>query len=180
VPRSPRGLLASMKIQLNKMRGGGAAPAPLPAKLIARGFLGALLAIGSVAYLAASSHMPLVLGSFGASCVLLFSFPDNPFSQPRNVIGGHFISSLTGLVFLLLLGSTWWSMALALASAIAFMHLTRTVHPPAGSNPVIIMLASPGWGFLVTPTLVGAVILVAVALVFNNTDERIRYPRYWV
>jgi CBS-domain-containing membrane protein len=64
-----------------------------------RGFLGALLAIGTVAYLTAASGTPLVLGSFGASCVLLFSFPDNPFSQPRNVIGGHFIASLQASCF---------------------------------------------------------------------------------
>jgi CBS-domain-containing membrane protein len=169
-----------VKIHLNKMRGMGIAPVRLPAKLIVRGFLGALLAIGTVACLAASSGTPLVLGSFGASCVLLFSFPDNPFSQPRNVIGGHFISSLTGLVFLAVFGPAWWSMAFALASAIALMHFTRTVHPPAGSNPVIIMLTSPTWGFLVTPTLLGAVILVAVALVFNNTAKQTRYPRYWI
>jgi CBS-domain-containing membrane protein len=121
-----------MKIYFNKMRGAGPVPPQLFAKNLVRGFLGALLAIGTVAYLTASSGMPLVLGSFGASCVLLFSFPDNPFSQPRNVIGGHFISSLTGLVFLSVFGSAWWSMALALASAIALMHVTRTVHRPQG------------------------------------------------
>jgi CBS-domain-containing membrane protein len=168
-----------MKSFLNKMRGTERAPARVPTKIIVRGFFGALLAIGTVAYLAASSGMPLVLGSFGASCVLLFSFPDNPFSQPRNVIGGHFISSLTGLVFLAVFGSTWWSMALALASAIALMHVTRTAHPPAGSNPVIIMLGLPGWGFLLMPTLVGSSIIVAVALAFNNTGNDRRYPKYW-
>jgi CBS-domain-containing membrane protein len=173
-------LLAAMKLYLNKMRGAGPAPVRLPAKSIVRGFLGALLAIGTVAYLAASSGTPLVLGSFGASCVLLFSFPDNPFSQPRNVIGGHFVSSLAGLLFLAVFGSAWWSTALALASAIALMHVTRTVHPPAGSNPVIIMLTSPTWDFLVRPTLLGAVILVAVALVFNNTAKQTQYPRYWI
>jgi CBS-domain-containing membrane protein len=168
-----------MKTHLDKLRGAERAPARLPAKLIVRGFLGALLAIGTVAYLATSSGTPLVLGSFGASCVLLFSFPDNPFSQPRNVIGGHFISSLTGLAFLTLCGSSWWSMALALASAIALMHATRTVHPPAGSNPVIIMLALPGWGFLLMPTLLGSSIIVAVALAFNNIGKDRRYPKYW-
>jgi CBS-domain-containing membrane protein len=69
---------------------------------------------------------------------------------------------------------------MALATAIAVMHLTRTVHPPAGSNPVIVMLAAPGWGLLVMPTLLGAVILVLTALVFNNTHGTARYPQYWV
>jgi CBS-domain-containing membrane protein len=71
-------------------------------------------------------------------------------------------------------------MALALATAIAVMHLTRTVHPPAGSNPVIVMLTVPGWGFLFTPTLVGALILVLTALLFNNADRTAKYPRYWI
>jgi CBS-domain-containing membrane protein len=82
-------------------------------------------------------------------------------------------------VFLAVLGSAWWSIALALASAIALMHVTRTVHPPAGSNPVIIVLALPGWGFLLMPTLLGASIIVAMALVFNNMDRDVRYPKYW-
>ena len=159
---------------------GECAAARLPARNIARGFLGAPVAIGAVGYLSFASGIPLVLGSFGASCVLLFSFPDNPFSQPRNVIGGHFLCTLTGLVCLFLFGSTWWSVALALATAIAVMHLTRTVDPPAGSNPVIVMLTVPGWGFLFTPTLVGALILVLTALLFNNADRTAKYPRYWI
>jgi CBS-domain-containing membrane protein len=170
----------AMYTLFKKVGGGGSLPPRLPAWNVARGFTGALIALGAVGYLTASTGMPLVLGSFGASCVLLFSFPDNPFSQPRNVIGGHVIASLTGLMFLAAFGSAWWSMALALATAIALMHLTRTVHPPAGSNPVIVMLTMPGWGFLVTPTLLGAIILVAVALLFNNADKNTHYPRYWI
>jgi CBS-domain-containing membrane protein len=59
------------------------------------------------------------------------------------------------------------------------MHVTRTIHPPAGSNPVIVMLSMPGWHFLITPTLIGAVALVAVAAVLNNLFEGDAYPRYW-
>jgi CBS-domain-containing membrane protein len=77
-----------MKIYFNKFRGAVPVPPWLPAKILARGFLGALFAIGTVAYLTASTGMPLVLSSFGASCVLLFSFADSPFSRPRNVITG--------------------------------------------------------------------------------------------
>ena len=168
-----------MKHYLTRMKGGAALPPRISTPALGRSFMGAMLAIGVVAYLAVKSGTPLVLGSFGASCVLLFSFPDNPFSQPRNVIGGHFVTSLTGLVFLAAFGSTWWSMALALACAISLMHLTRTVHPPAGSNPIIVMLSVPGWSFLLTPTLCGSVLLVAVALVFNNWERDSGYPRYW-
>jgi CBS-domain-containing membrane protein len=130
-----------------KMRGQGPLPPRASIQNIAASFLGSLLAIGAVAIITSATKTPLVLGSFGASCVLLFSYPDNPFSQPRNVIGGHFLTSLTGLAYLSALGSSWWSLALALATAVALMHVTRTVHPrivqkenrhSSGCDPMVV------------------------------------------
>jgi CBS-domain-containing membrane protein len=60
------------------------------------------------------------------------------------------------------------------------MLLTRTVHPPAGSNPVIVMMSRPDWGFLLTPTLLGAAVILVVALVVNNSSASRRYPEYWI
>ena len=120
-----------------------------------------------------------MLGSFGASCVLIFGFPDVPFSQPRNVIGGHFLSSLIGLLCLTLFGATWWSVSIAVGTSIAMMMLTRTTHPPAGSNPVIIYLLKPAWSFLLFPTLFGAIILVFIAVIYNNLANDGKYPKYW-
>ncbi|WP_421865689.1 HPP family protein [Motiliproteus sp.] len=132
-----------------------------------------------LAGLAESLGLALVLGSFGASCVLVFGFPDAPFSQPRNIVVGHFLSSLIGLVCLMLFGPQVWSLGLAVGLAIALMMLTRTVHPPAGSNPVIVFLMLPGWEFLLLPTLAGAVLIVAVALVYNSLCRGLNYPKYW-
>ena len=163
----------------SKMRGGMALPARADFKHIALSWLGGCLAIAVVAYLATLSHTTLMLGSFGATCVLVFGFPESPFSQPRNVIAGHFLSSLVGLIFISLFGVHGWSIALAAGTAIAVMQLTRTVHPPAGSNPVIVMLTAPSWDFLLTPTLIGAIILVLVAVLFNNLPKERVYPKYW-
>lgn len=161
-------------------KGGGSCP-PSPALFdILMGWLGGVLAIGAVGYLAHVTEYPLVLGSFGASCVLIFGFPESPFSQPRNVIGGHVLASFIGLVFLSLFSAHWWSMALAAGTTIAAMMITRTVHPPAGSNPLIIMLSAPTWSFMLTPTLIGAIVLVLVALFFNNIPKQRTYPRYWL
>lgn len=165
---------------LGKLRGDAAALPPLPpARQILLAWLGGFLAIACIASSADLLSTSLLLGSFGASCVLVFGYPDLPFSQPRNLVLGHLLSSLVGLLCLHLLGPGVWSLALAVGSAIALMMLTRSVHPPAGSNPVIIFLAQPGWAFLLFPTLAGALILLLVALLYNNATRGGRYPKYW-
>lgn len=148
-------------------------------KATALAALGGILAIASVAALGDLLSVALVLGSFGASCVLVFGYPDVPFSQPRNVIAGHSLSSAVGLAVLSAFGPHGWAMALAVGMAITVMMLTRTVHPPAGSNPVIVFLVQPAWSFLWYPTLAGALLLVAVAVVYNNVTRTTHYPKYW-
>lgn len=169
-----------MKSYLEKFRGEKLPLAPKAGiKEIMFAWGGGFIAIAMIGYLTHSFHHPLVLGSFGASCVLLFGFPKSPFSQPRNVVFGHFLSTLIGLVFFHFVGDAWWSMALALATAIAIMLATNTVHPPAGSNPIIVFLLGAPWSFLFTPTLFGAVILVIVALLYLNLKRSLIYPSYW-
>jgi len=104
---------------------------------------------------------------------------DVPFSQPRNIIGGHFIASTIGLACFHLVGDMWYSMALALVLATAEMLLLRVPHPPARSNPVAIFLAAETWNFLWMPALIGAVILVGFAVVYNNLPDKRSYPNYW-
>jgi CBS-domain-containing membrane protein len=165
---------------LQKLSGDHTPLPPTPAfKLIALAGFGGFLAIGTIALLAQSLETVLILGSFGASCVLVFGFPDSPFSQPRNVIAGHFLSSLIGLACLTILGPHWWSVAIAAGLAISTMMWTRTVHPPAGSNPVIVFLTQPSWSFLLFPTLAGSLLLMLVALLYLNLTRSARYPKYW-
>lgn len=155
-------------------------PAMPSLKAVALAWLGGVIAIAVVSKLGMFLSVPLMLGSFGASCVLVFGFPDVPFSQPRNVIAGHVLSSAIGLAFLAAFGPQWWAMGLATGTAIAVMMLTRTVHPPAGSNPVIVFLSQPAWGFLLHPTLIGAVLIVVISLIYNNAVRGgTKYPRYW-
>jgi CBS-domain-containing membrane protein len=123
-------------------------------KQIAFVWLGGFIAISVVSFLALYTKQPLVMGSFGASCFVLFILPDSPFAQPRNVIGGHFISTLIGLIFLHLVSPEWWSMALALATALSFMQLLKVPHPPAGSNPLIVFIASANWEFFINTNII--------------------------
>ncbi len=118
---------------------------------------------------------------FGASCVLLFSAPAAPFSQPRNVIGGHIISALVGLAaFAICEEACWWSMALANGVAILLMASTKTIHPPAGATAFLPLLNGiTDWSWAFVPVGIGAVILVLIALLYNNLFTHQRYPAFW-
>jgi len=119
------------------------------------------------------------MGSFGASIFLVMAVPDSPFAQPRHVVFGHFMASLIGLICLHLLGDFWWSMALALAITTLAMIVLKVSHPPAGSNPIAIFLITPGWDFLWLPTVLGAFVIVLIALLYNNLIPNRIYPKYW-
>ncbi len=141
--------------------------------------LGAVIAVSALSYLAATTQALLLLGSFGASTLLLFALPEAPLSQPRAVIGGHLIASLVALSCLAVFGPQWWAVGAATGLAVGLMMLTRTVHPPAGSNGIIVFLAKPGWSLLLFSTLVGTVTLVVLAMIYHRATRRHRYPRYW-
>ncbi|MGZ5059918.1 MAG: HPP family protein [Methylobacter sp.] len=161
----------------NKTRNGAKALPPIPSlSHIVLAGLGSSLAIAAIAALSQLSGQPWILGSFGASCVLLFGFPDAVFSQPRNLIVGHVLCSLIGLGFLKFLGPDSWSMALAVGTALAAMLVTRTVHPPGGSNPVIIFLTRPDWPFLLFPTLAGVIVLLFLARLIVKITHTIHQP----
>jgi CBS-domain-containing membrane protein len=165
---------------LEKMKGDGAARPPRPEwRVIALSTLGASLAITLLGWLTSRANTPLVLGSFGATCVMVFGFPDAPFAQPRHVLCGHVLTALIGLIFLHFTGPCWWGMGLATGTAIAAMMCLRIVHPPAGGNPIVIFMTSPSWSFIWFPTLSGALIIVALALIYNNLTRPARYPKYY-
>jgi CBS-domain-containing membrane protein len=140
---------------------------------------GALIAIGALGLLAEATAAPLMLASFGASCVLLFGYPDSHFAQPRNTLGGHLIAAAVGLGSVAVMGDHWTAMAVAVATAIAAMKLTGTVHPPAGSTAIIAVHLHPDITFLVLPVLTGSSLLVVLAALYNNVIEHRRYPLYW-
>ena len=166
---------------LKKMRGDGASPPPRsPLSAIGATVLATIAVIAGLTYLSSESGVLLLLGSFAASALIVFAYPDSPFAQPRNVILGHLIGSACGLAGQSLLPGHWWASALAIGIAIGLMKLTRTVHPPACSNPLIVFaLNRAGWAFLLFPTLAGAALIVLVALFYHNLRRKARWPKYW-
>lgn len=148
-------------------------------------WLAVLLALtGATLLLGLTDHFWL-LASLGGSCVILFGMPGSDMAQPRSLIGGHLIASLAGLVFLRLgflqFGSSQeaWMIA-AVATALVLMMATRTIHSPAGANPIVIFQEQAGWSFLVSPLLLGLAVLLVVALAANNGALSQRYPQRWL
>lgn len=169
----------STRAYFAKWKGRGVAVPRPPLAEALYSFLGGFLGILALGGLSVLSHNPVLMAPFGATCVLLFAVPDSPLAQPRAVVGGHLVASLIALTLLHTCGADLWVVCLAVALSIGAMQVTHTVHPPAGATPLVIMLTAPGWWFLLTPVLSGSLVLVVLALVFNNLAHRRHYPLFW-
>ncbi|WP_219838974.1 HPP family protein [Paenibacillus sp. R14(2021)] len=162
------------------MKGQGRSPLKVVPRNAGIGAAGGFIAIAILALLTNLTSAAWMMAPFGASCVLAFGLWDAPLSQPRNIIGGHLISTLAGLTLFHLFGHGTWVMAAGVGLAIGLMMLTRTTHPPAGADPLVVILAGSSWTFLVSPVLIGSVVIVLVALFVNNLDQKRKYPTFWL
>jgi len=138
--------------------------------------IGGLFAIAVAAWLSSLSDNLLLMAPFGASCVLLFSLPSSPLSQPINLIGGHLVSSIVGILLYHLLPLEWWSLGLAVGLSISIMAVLRITHPPAGADPLVIFIGGFGWEYLIFPVITGSVLLVLLAWVFHKLPPSNKYP----
>lgn len=149
-------------------------------------FLGAFVGIGIVGFIN-SRYFVLndnlfLIGSFGASSVLIYGVINSPLAQPRNLIGGHLVCALIGVtVHKLIPNEIWLASALAVALSIVAMQITKTLHPPGGATALIANIGSEkikalGYGYVLSPVLTGVIILFVVALIFNNISKSRSYP----
>lgn len=153
-------------------------------------WIGAFLGIAAVAWVSNlffdGYDSVLMIGSFGASAVLVYGAVRSPLAQPRNLIGGHVLSAIVGVLCWKLLGQhLWLAESMAVATSIAAMHATRTLHPPGGATALIAVIGSPdihqmGFLFVLIPATIGPLILLLVALLVNNIPKSRRYPEVWL
>jgi CBS-domain-containing membrane protein len=179
-----------IKPYLGKMRGKTKSPARVHIAEIFWSWIGAFLGIAAVAYInynrLAEGDQIFIIGSFGASAVLVYGAIDSPLAQPRNLVGGHVLSALIGVCFYQLFGSHMWlATAGAVATAIAIMHATKTLHPPGGATALIAVIGSEkihalGYLYAVIPAGVGALLMLIVALLVNNIPRHRKYPEFWL
>jgi CBS domain-containing membrane protein len=149
-------------------------------------FIGSFIGIGLIGFLnsryLSSSDSLFLIGSFGASSVLVYGIINSPLAQPRNLIGGHTISALAGVTVGYLIREPWLAAALAVSVSIVLMQITKTLHPPGGATALIAIIGSPkikslGYAYVLSPVLSGVLILFMVAMIFNNITSQRSYPK---
>lgn len=179
-----------MRAYLSKMKGAARSPPGVgPADLL-WSWLGSAVGIGCCGYVSSKyfepKDLPLLIGSFGASAVLVYGAVKSPLAQPRNLIGGHVLSALVGVASYRVFGETLWiAAALAVSLAIVVMLATRTLHPPGGATALIAVVGGQkihalGFLYAFVPVGAGALILLVIALMVNNLARDRRYPEFWL
>ena len=175
---------------VSKMKGGSQSPPGVGVMELLWSWVGAAAGIMICAYLSAKVFEPrdmtLLIGSFGATAVLLYAAIGSPLAQPRNLVGGHIVSGLVGVACQQLFGDiSWLAPSMAVSLAIVAMLATRTLHPPGGATALIAVIGGPkihhlGFAYAFFPVGTGAVILLIVALLVNNLSKNRKYPQYWI
>lgn len=149
-------------------------------------FCGGFVGIGLIGYLQQWSFSPtdnvFLIGSFGASAVLVFGLINSPLAQPRNLVGGHLISALAGVMVVQAVPDILWLQAsVAVPLSIVLMQMTKTLHPPGGATALIAVIGSGqirslGYWYVLSPVFSGVAIMLVTALIFNNMTSNRSYP----
>lgn len=180
----------TLKEYFKKMRGTtrGSPPRVRNSEII-WSWLGGFVGILAVAWINhlwfEGNDLTMLIGSFGASAVLAYGAVRSPLAQPRNLVGGHVVSAVIGVTaWKLLHADPWLAPAVAVATAIAVMHLTRTLHPPGGATALIAVIGSDqihavGYTYVLIPATLGPITMLIVALLINNLSSTRRYPEIW-
>ena len=172
-----------------KMKGNTQSPPRVSPGEVLWSWIGSFLGIAAVALLHERllDHfgLSMIIGSFGASAVLIYGATRSPLAQPRNLIGGHVLSAIIGVASFRYFGSEpWLAAALAVSVAIALMHWTKTLHPPGGATALIAVIGGEsvhrlGFLYVLMPAALGAAVMLCIALIVNNIPENRRYPEFW-
>ena len=150
---------------------------PLLQKALIAGFFSALTICVLTVLTYKSTLGYFIAASFGSSMVLLFGFPESPFAQPKNVFFGHLLTALVGVIFVNYIPlPIYINIALAVGIGVFFMILLNVVHPPAGANPIIVIMGSVSLDYLINPIITGSLIIVFFGIILNRLILKKKYP----
>ena len=118
-----------------------------------------------------------LIASFGSSMVLLYGYPENPFAQPKNIFFGHLLTSTVGIIFLNLVPlPIYITIPFAVGIGVGLMILLNVTHPPAGANPIIVIMGSVSLDYLITPIILGSLIILVFGIILNRLILKKKYP----
>jgi len=155
------------------------------------GGVGAGVTIAILAYitfqsiLSGTNYGLWLAASFGSSVVVVFGYPDNEFSQPKNVLFGHLLCALVGIIFVTLFKITqdrtifFLTIGLAVGLSVMLMMALKITHPPAGGNTIVVMLTQDSFQFLIFPIMVGAITIIIGGVIYNRLILKKNYPLKW-
>jgi len=139
--------------------------------------LGAFLCISLIAFINSYDDFNIwLIPPFGATMVLVMAVHESPLAQPKNIFFGHILSAISGVLIYFFLGMSFLSIGLAVAISVWAMMITKTIHPPAGANPIIAILGGKGISFILLPVATGALIIIVFAMIYNKILKR-NYPK---
>jgi CBS-domain-containing membrane protein len=146
-------------------------------KAVIAGFFSAVT-IGVLTILTYKTTLGLfIAASFGSSMVLLFGFPESPFAQPKNVFFGHLVTALVGVFFVNFIPlPIYISIAGAVGIGIFLMIILDVVHPPAGGNPIMVIIGSASFEYLINPIIFGCILILLIAIIVNKFLLKKNYP----
>lgn len=151
----------------------------LPLAILIAGAAGGAVASWLMDFFSGVAGMPLTIVPFATSILVVMGTPEAEPAQPRALIGGHLVSTIVGIVVVHFTGPSAYAAAAAVGIAMLAMHLTRSFHPPAGIDPLIVVHNSLSWHFLLVPVAAGAVMLAAFAYIWHRTTGSGRWPLRW-
>ena len=138
-----------------------------------------IITIGVLTFLTYKTEFGIfLLASFGSSMVLLYGYPDSPFAQPKNVFFGHLVTAIVGLLVLKFIPlPIFITIPLAVGFGVGLMILLNVTHPPAGGNPIIVIMGSVSFDYLFTPVITGSIIILIFAIIINRYILKKSYPK---
>ena len=140
-----------------------------------------IITIGALTILTYKTELGVFLiASFGSSMVLLFGYPESPFAQPKNIFFGHLLTSLVGVFFLYLIPLPLYIIIpISVGFGVGLMILLNVTHPPAGGNPIIVIIGSVSLDYIINPIIIGTVIILIFGVVLNRLILKKKYPQTW-
>ena len=115
--------------------------------------------------------------SFGSSMVLLYGYPESPFAQPKNIFFGHLLTSVVGIMFVFFVPlPIYITIPFAVGVGVGLMILLNVTHPPAGGNPIIVIIGSVSLDYLVNPIISGTIIILVFGIILNRLILKKKYP----